>query len=238
MLKVSFQKTHKSRHLVSHHWLESVKKLLAIEDADFALGICKRLIHEICNDDIEYSDRWDYISEAFYRAFEVHGDYLWPKLSGEFIGSDTLRQYRLLDLLGSSRSFNRRERSIFDILDSKTVLEWCKEEEALLIAGRSVSMFISDNDERVFNPLLLKLIAEYGSNEAFTSEISAGFSSRSWVGSLIPYLEADKALIEPLINHENMKVRSWAKLFIDEIDNQIEWESKREDTEKMIGGYD
>ena len=58
------------------------------------------------------------------------------------------------------------------------------------------------------------------------------------MGSLIPYLQEDKKLIDPLIKHENAMVKKWSKLFIDSIDRQINYETKREAEEKMLRGLD
>jgi len=99
-------------------------------------------------------------------------------------------------------------------------------------------MFISDGENKFFNPLLLRLISEYGDNESFNSTVAANFSSRSWMGSLIPYLQEDKKLIEPLIDHENLRVKKWSKKFIDYINNKINYETKREAEEKMLRGFD
>ena len=51
-----------------------------------------------------------------------------------------------------------------------------------------------------------------------------------------PYLEADKKLIQPLIDDENIKVKSWASNFVEYIDNQIEYEIKRNAEENMLLG--
>lgn len=236
VLNVSFRKKDKTRYSDSYHWLNSVEKLLSTEGEEFSLKLCINLINQVGNQDIDYSDLWDYVGEAFYKAFELHGRYLWPRVSDKFIDGNYQKQYRLLDLLGSGKSYRKRDKSIFDTLDVNIVIEWCKDEVALLVTCRAITMFISDGDTRSFNPLLLKLISEYGDNKAFNSEVSARFSSRSWIGSLIPYLQEDKKLIEPLIDNENMKVRSWAKLFIDNIDRKIEWETKREAEEGMLRG--
>ncbi|MEN3970023.1 hypothetical protein [Acinetobacter sp. BWR-L5] len=238
VLNVSFNKNDKLYQFDSHNWLTSVEKLLSTEDKDFALKLCLYLIDQVGSYDVNYNDLWDYIGEAFYKAFELHGEYLWPKISFKFLDGNYKKSYRLLDLLESGKSYHKRDKSIFDMLDANSIVEWCKDEVALIITTRAIKMFISDGEHRSFNPLLLRLIAEYSDNEAFNSAILANFSSRSWMGSLIPYLQEEKKLIETLINHENMKIRNWSKLFIDSIDRQIDLEIKREAEDKMLRGFD
>ena len=237
VLNVSFKKSHNLYPFDSNHWLDSIEKLLEIEDKEFALKLCLHLIDQIDKHDINYNDL-SYIGEAFYKAFEHHGEYLWPRVSSKFLEQNNAKSYKLLDLLGSGKSYHKRDKSILDVLDADIIVDWCKDEIALIITTRSIKMFISDGDNRVFNPLLLRLIAEYSDNESFKRTVSANFHSRSWMNSLIPYLQEDKKLIEILIKHENIKIRNWSKLFVDSIDRQIELETKREAEEKMLRGFD
>jgi len=236
VLKASFKKEDKTRHSDSYHWLKSAEKLLKTEGEEFALKLCHHLIDQVCNNDVDYSDLWDYLDKAFYTAFELHGNFLWPKLADEFIDVSGIKQYLLIDLLGSGKSYKKRDNSIFDILDQNIVIEWCQDEVALILVGRAISMFISIDDNRIINPLIVNLISEYGDNKSFVSEISANFSSRSWSGSLVPYLEADKELIQPLMEHKNIKVKSWASNFVDNISNQIEHEIKQDAEEGLVRG--
>ena len=41
-----------------------------------------------------------------------------------------------------------------------------------------------------------------------------------------------------IIKHEKAMVKKWSKLFIDSIDRQINYETKREAEEKMLRGLD
>jgi hypothetical protein len=234
VLNVSFKKEDKTRHSVSYHWLNSVERLLKSEDAEFALKLCQHIVEQVGEYEVDYSDLWDYLSNAFYKAFEAYGNYIWPRLADKFIDGNVFKQYRLIDLLGSGNSYKERDNSVFDILEPEVVVAWCKDEVALLIVGRAISMFISHSEEREVNPLMIQLLAEYSDNKAFLSEIYANFSSRSWSGSLIPYLEADKKILQALTEHTNIKVRNWAIGFIENIDHQIEYEEKRDAEEHML----
>ena len=95
-------------------------------------------------------------------------------------------------------------------------------------------MFLKIGEDRVINPLMIELLSEYADSKSFLSEISANFSSRSWSGSLVPYLEADKKTIQTLTDHKNIRVKNWAVNFIENIDHQIEYEMKRDAEENML----
>ncbi|KOO12835.1 hypothetical protein AKJ18_21825 [Vibrio xuii] len=141
-----------------------------------------------------------------------------------------------MDLLGSGKSYNKREKSIFDVLSAETVIEWCKDEVALLLVGRSVSLFLTEEENKFVNPLIITLMSAFGDNTTFTSEVSANFNSRSWVGSLVPYLESDREILLPLTTHEEIKVRAWALSFVDDIESSIKYEAQREAERNMILG--
>lgn len=237
VLNVSFKKEHKTRHSDSYHWLKSVEKLLKTQNEEFALKLCLRLIDQVGNNDVDYSDLWDYLGEGFYKAFEIHGDFLWPKVANKFIDGHVMKPHRLIELLGSGKSYKKRDNSIFEIIDPDIIIDWCQDEVALLIVGRAISMFISNDDKREINPLMIRMLSEFADNKAFVSEVSANFNSRSWCGSLVPYLEADKALISPLQENSNTKVSLWATSFIENIDSQIQLEMKNDAEENMLRNY-
>ncbi|MDQ8943826.1 esterase/lipase family protein [Acinetobacter soli] len=238
VLRVSFKKNDTLYQFYSHNWLNSVEKLLGIENKEFALKLCLNLIDQVGSYEINYNVLWDYIGEAFYKAFELYGEYLWPKVSTKILDMNHKKTYRLLDLLGSGKSHHKRDKSIFDLLNEDSIVEWCRNESALIIISHSIKMFIWHKENRIFNPLLLRLISEYSDNKSFISTVSANFSSRSWVGSLIPYLQEDKKLIEPLIYNENTNIRNWAENFINHIDLIIDYQIKQEAEEKMLRGLD
>ena len=234
VLNVSFKKENKTRYSDSYHWLNAVERLLKSEDAEFALKLCVHIIDQVCEHDVDYSDLWDYLSNAFYKAFELHSNYIWPKIADKFTDNNAIKQYRLIDLLGCGKSYKNRDKSIFDIIEPEMVINWCKDKVALRIVGRAIPMFISNGEKRIVNPLIVKLISEFSDNKSFLNEISANFSSRSWSGSLVPYLEADKQILQTLTDHANIKVRNWAIGFIENIDIQIEYEEKCDAEEDML----
>ncbi|WOI37408.1 hypothetical protein R1T43_19810 [Alteromonas sp. CI.11.F.A3] len=233
VLHVSFNKNDRVRQVGSYHWLKSVNQLLKSQNAEFSLKLCVHIINQVNSSDVSYSEVWDYLREAFYKAFEVNGSYIWPKIKDRFTDRYSSNRYKLLELLGSGNSHRGRDTCIFDILEANAVVDWCNDELALLIVARSISMFINRGEERVVNPLILMLIAEFYDSKSFLNEISANFSSRSWVGSLIPHLQSDKDVITPLKQSENANIRNWASYFIDNINQQIDREAKRELEDKI-----
>lgn len=236
VLNVSFIKEDKTRFSDSYNWLNSVERLLKSENSEFALQLCSHIIDQVSGNKVDYSDLWDYLNNAFYKSFELHGNYIWTKISGRFTDGKKNKSYYLIDLLGCGKSYRKRDKSIFDLLNPEVVVAWCKDETALLIVARAISMFISNGEQRVVNPLIIQLLEQFSHRKSFLNEINANFSTRSWSGSLVPYLEADKETIKKLIDHNNIKVKSWALSFIENIDRQIKYEENRDAEEDMLRG--
>jgi hypothetical protein len=234
VLAVSFKKEDKSRHSDTYHWLKSVKKLLETEDSNFAIKLCEHLLDQVVNNNVGYSDLWDYLNKAFYKAFELHSSQIWPVLASKFLDKKAIKRYRLTDLLGSGKGVRKKASSIFNLLNTSIVIDWCKSEEALLLVVRSLSIFKKDEDIKTVTPLVIQLLIHYGQNKKLLDEISASFHSRSWGGSLIPYLESDKAAIELLKEHSDVNVLNWANSMCEMIDGQIKRESEKEAEENML----
>lgn len=237
VLSVSFKKEDKSIHSGSNHWLDSVEKLLKTEDENFSIRLCNHLIDQVGNNDVDYSDSRNYLGKAMYKAFEIHGKHIWAVVSDKIINNDYIKKYRLIDLLGSSKSYKNKSNSIFNLLDEEQIIDWCRDKVALIIVACTLPMFVNDNGSKIINPLILNLISIYGDNKAFLNEISAKFSSRTWTGSLIPYLEADKVLIFPLTEHENVLVKNWAINFVERIERQIDHQAKQDAEENMLRNF-
>lgn len=72
-----------------------------------------------------------------------------------------------------------------------------------------------------WNSFAIKMINEFADEEGFLRELSANMGSFSSVGSSIGYYEMQIELIKELLNHENIKVREWAKERLRVLDKTI-----------------
>ena len=238
LLSVSFRKEHKTRHHDGYHWLRNVEKILKNGEKAFALKLVDYLLDQVVNNDIEFSDLWDNFHPAFYGAFELCADEIWPSFSQNILDLSEPRSiYRLTELLGSGKESRRKTNSIFTLVDEELVVEWCAEEKALLMVARSLNLLNRSEDQCVPNSLLLRLIDRYGDNQYLNSEIRANYHSRSWSGSLVPYLEADKEALQPLKEHKSVVVRQWVEEFISMLDHEISENSKRDSENTFIRGW-
>lgn len=154
----------------------------------------------------------------------------------KFIAKESIIKYHLSNLLGSGNLGQKKSNSIFTLLDESIIIDWCKSKEKLDLVGRSISMFDQINKKRSVNHLLIELISNYGNQKDFLNTIYLNFHSRSWTGSLIPYLESDKELLIQLKDN-NFLFNEWRIDFISMIDRTIKSEIEREAEENILSNF-
>jgi len=238
VLKVSFDKGDKLQALSGYHWQRSVEKLLKVGDEDFAKKLVEYLLSQIVNSEIDISDIWDSFQKAINLAFQNFSDQLWPTFSQKILSMyEESVSYKFDELFGRGRESSRKTDSLFNLVEEGALVEWCQHERALLLVARSLKLFDTSDNERIPNPLMVRLLEKYGTNPKFRNQVVANFHTRSWSGSIVPYLEADKLALEPLKKHESSSVRQWAEEFIVMIDKEIEENKKTESEEKFVRGW-
>jgi len=238
LLSVTFSKENKVRNHDGYHWLRLVEKILERRDVDFALALVEYLLDQFVNNDISISDLWDNFHPALCRAFELSAEKIWPAFSKRLLLlSESIPIYRLSELLVGGKGRRQKTNSVFALVSEREVVEWCKNEAALLIVAKSVSLIEQSGEERRPSRLLMNLIDSFGDNPNFQSEIRAAYHSRSWSGSLVPYLVADKAVIQSLDGDQSLRVREWAKEFVSMIDGEIVDNEKRDSEDSFVQGW-
>lgn len=239
VLSVSFDKSIKPNGIRTFQWYESVKKLVDSEGVQFAQRLCKYLLSQVSSSEVDYSDLWDYLSKSFLHAFQLYGDKVWPVITELDDIGNNIQTYRLGEICGSGKSYKGTDKSVFDYVSHALVIDWCKRRsENLIFVARSISLIVEGENEgiRKVNPLAVSLISNFSHSTDFLNELVANFNSRSWTGSLIPYLESDKAVIKELLNDNRQVVVDWAIDFVKGIDRDIEHEKKREGEESLLRG--
>ena len=227
LLSVSFSKKITFQRLDYYSWLDLVDQVLSSEDQLFGINLCKFLIQQAKDVDVDYSILSGYLCVAFYKAFEKFGDIIWPKVSSHFLTQHPMDAYRLNQLLSTDTHYNPKRNSIFNILQEDTVIAWCEDSKALLHVAESVSITILQNNKRTLSPLIVTLVSHFGNNQLFVQQLSTNLNSRVYCGSRIPYLESDKEMFLPMRQHEHPNVIKWADDIISNIERDIKIEKEK-----------
>jgi hypothetical protein len=220
-----------------YEWSEFSKKILSYGDQDFAVSLTRRLL-STCSGGFRHSDIWDYIKPLFNECMKRFSTVLWPIVGDSIIRSEGIERFWLRQLLQRENSFSNQQPSIFSAVATKLVISWCLENPNLgpMFVAEGVDVFELSEEEKVPSKLFIALLENFGDDDRVGRALSRNLASRGWTGSLVPYLEEDKAALSPLLEHKNYKVVSWVKDHVARIEKQIEYESIRDEEEK-VGKY-
>lgn len=220
----------KQRQLEMHHWHDVVKKLLQDDDTFFAVDIARQILAS-CTDKLNLGDLWHYIQPILRIIFQKHAKDVWPLFSEAIKDAAPLEEYRLMQLLGSGSSFDKKKPSVLSDLPDELLKEWCLQnpETAPEFIARTTDILLDVDDKYQISPRAQFLIDNFGDNEQVLSALSANLSSFGWSGSLVPYLEKEIVALEALKDHENNNVRIWVNRRIDYLTKMIERETLRDE---------
>lgn len=217
-------------HIDIHHWNDLAEKLMKVNDPEFAIELSKKIIAD-SEDGLEHGDIWSYIKPLLLNLMRNYGDILWPIFSDTIVEADARKRYWLKQLLGRTNGLVRNLPSVLSVIPVRDIMNWCEKypEIAPVFTAQALNILETVDDKLQPTQLFLKLLENFGDNQRVADSLKANMNSRGWVGSLVPYLESDKATLTPFINHENINVRSWIKDHLSYINRQIDEESRRDE---------
>lgn len=224
------RKDKKQNQLEMHHWHDVVKKLLQDDDTAFAIDITRQILAS-CTDELSYGDLWHYIQPIIRIIFQKHAKDVWPLFSETIINVGPVEEYRLMQLLGSGSSFDKKKPSVLSDLPDEIFKEWCLQnpEKAPEFVAQTTEVLLEIDDKYQISPRAQFLIDNFGDNEQVLSELSATLSSFGWSGSLVPYLKKEAEALEGLKDHNNINVRNWVNRRLDYLSKMIERETRRDE---------
>jgi hypothetical protein len=125
--------------------------------------------------------------------------------------------------------------SVLSVLPVESVIKWCQDfpDVGPAFVARCLNLLEPDGEAHRPSELFIALLSRFGGDEDVAAALSANITSRGWTGSLVPYLESDKAALIPLLDHENVHVRHWTKDHIAYLEKQIKYESARDDEQGL-----
>lgn len=237
VIAVSLNKDQKETSRDTYSWHKLAKSLLKSPDQEFAIALANQLIAD-CQYGFGYDDIWHYIKPLLTDLMREYGEALWPIFGNAIAEAEGMKLYWLQKLLDRENSFSNKQPSVLSVLPPDNIISWCSKYPDLGPSFVSSCVNIIETVDEVQQPteLFIALLENFGDDERVVSGLSANMGTGGWSGSLVPYLEADKKALMPLLEHGNRNVRDWVKGHITQVDKQIEYESTRED-EHDLGIY-
>ena len=237
VIAVPLHKSQKVTFTDIFQWNEMSKLLLKIPDPEFAAALANQLI-SACKHEIDYGDLTDYIKPLLTDLMRDYGEALWPIFSKAIEDAEGMELYKIQNLLNKGHSFSSQQLSVLSVLPVEDIISWCLKNPDLGPSFVSSCINILEKIGEMKQPtrLFIALLENFGDDERVVNGLTTNISGKSWPGSLVPYLEADKKALTPLLKHGNQNVNDWVKKHIAQIDKQIEYESSRDD-EFNLGIY-
>ncbi|CAN7679678.1 esterase/lipase family protein [Pseudomonas sp. LjRoot263] len=213
-----------------HHWHDLAGKLLKVRDPDLAHSLTNQLI-ESCKYGFHHGDIWTSTKPLMLNLMKDYAEELWPVFGDAIIQSEGMERYWLQQLLDRETGLVSNTPSVLSVIPVESVVEWCEKHPDIgpVFVARCLNIFEIVNEIKQPSVLFIALLDSFGNDKRVAMELSANFATRGWSGSLVPYLESDKAALIPLTEHESPNVRCWVKDQIAYIELQITEESKRDE---------
>lgn len=203
----------------NYDYLNIAKKILTEgEECEFAVEIHKEILKYLSKADINVDYNYQ-LRELYECLVAKYFRNIWQDLSKTLLSDITSLLYlRLKDLL--SISAINEDPVLFKRDHTDDFLQWCEKYPAIA-PQRLVDLMPVTTDNKVFTPLLLKILDKYGNQEEVLIALKNNLGTFTVTGSAIPLFENQISMLLTLTEHSNSKVREWANKQIACLRNSI-----------------
>lgn len=235
VVSVPLQKGQEGGLSDAYHWYDLAGQILKVHDEDFAVALTNQLI-VASKYGFDHGVIWNYTKPLMLDLMKNYGDTLWPILGNAIVQAEGIERYWLKELLDRETSLVSNMPSVLSVLPVEKVIGWCKDfpEVGPFFVASSLNILESFEEKQQPSALFIALLENFGGEDIIANQLRANMASRGWSGSLVPYLESDKAALSPLLEHENFNVRYWVNEQVSYIEREINEETKR-DQENSFG---
>lgn len=236
LVAVPLDKGHKNISMDAHHWNDLAAKILKEPDESFAVSLVSQLI-TACKVGFNHGDIWSYIKPLLIDLMQDYGGVLWPIFGEAIVRAEGMELYWLQQLLDRENGSTVLP-CVLTVLPVNSVIDWCslQQEFGPIFVARCLNVLESVDGKTRPTELFLALLERFGDNPDVGNTLASNMGTRSWSGSLVPYLESDKEALSPLLQHPSGNIRSWARDYISYSDRKIE-EEKNRDKERDVGFF-
>jgi hypothetical protein len=221
-----------------YHLQEMIELLVKHNAVDkkFARALAKQLFSICTQHDNDIFFTMDSpVRTARQALMEGHPKEIWTEASKVLLQNDPRVRF-LFEQLVECPSENHLGSGLFYNLPAELYLDWARKapsHHAFIIMKWMPLTVKTTCGGLSWHPALEAFIAEFGAADHVLDELSGRLSPRSWLGSLVPYLEPLVPLLETWTSHSLPAVRQWASRQIIGLKNWIEQERRR-DEENVI----
>lgn len=217
-----------------HQWASVVKKFLDSEDVDFSISITNQILNATSNK-LDHSDIWSYIKNIVKLMISKYSQEIWALFSQAIVDASSMQRYWIQQIFEREDSFSNQQESIFSKLPLQLIMDWCYQHPTIgpYFVARCINVFETVEGKKTPSQIFIKLLEDFGHLKDLGGELSANLSSKSWSGSLVPYLESDLLALTPLNTHQNQYVSEWVNKHISYLKKAIEYEASRDEEDRL-----
>ncbi len=237
VMAVPLSKGQKDTQTDFHHWHDLAQKILKERDEEFAVALARQLI-AASQHGFDHGDIWSYIKPLLTEVMSDYCEEVWPLFANAIINAEGMEIYWLKELLDRENYFSNKLPSVLSAVPIEQIMSWCDQHPDIgpAFVASCVNILQEVDDKQQPTELFIALLERFGHNDDVARSLAANMATRGWSGSLVPYLQADKAALSTLQDHQSPNVRGWIKQRMASIDKQIEYETERDD-ERELGVF-
>lgn len=237
ILDIPLHRGHQNAVVDFHQWSDLAGKLLETGGQSFALALVNQILSANSRG-IDYGALRSYVKPLLKNILESFSSEVWPVIGDAVCRAKSVERLGLNELLEGEQDFDDMTPGPISFIPVTTLMKWCEENRELgpVFIGECVNVFYVHDKEKSPSDLFVALLEKFGDDEKVSAALARNLASGGWSGSLIPYLESDKAALMPLTDHSNPNVREWVQKYTLYLDKRIEKEAERDD-EMDMGFY-
>ena len=169
----------------------------------------------------------DFLASLLPAMLSEFPEIAWP-LIGQHIVRRTTTGRHLRYVLDKGSSFDRREsESPILSLPPDTLFAWCSAhpERAPACAARMLPILTTETSKErppTINPLIMRLLDQFGDQEDVLKALGSNIHSFSWKGSLTTYYARYLGPLDNLCTHPIPQVARWAKRMRLQLEREVE----------------
>lgn len=222
---------------VGHEWQAAVERVLAPEDVEYSVELCRIVVPALAKD-LDYSFEMHYLAPVLAKVFQMHGAHVWPIFMEAIEAAKPMEEFHIMQIFDKNTVGRRREVGLLHELPEGAMEDWCRRypNKAPALLARVIEPIVEEEDETHLSPEIQFLIDQYGDDAGVLSEISANLGSFSWTGSLVPFYRRQLEAIMEVADHPNPQVRNWVARNKAYFEKQLESERER-DEESELGKF-
>lgn len=224
IVNLDYPPQHTNTNMDYFHWSNVVDKFLdEANDKELAEFVSKKLAIALGNDkhfsiDLYFKNVAPKLISKFFNVF-------WENVSPSII-SDSIDYLNFKSTFGAQNGNMASEGYLFIYGNYDIIFEWMKANSPK--APKRVAYFMpilaKPQDGDGWHPFALRMFKEFGHIDGLMNEVGANMGSYGMMGSVVPYLEQMKKMIEQLLVNQNEKVKAWADKMVKAYEKEIKRE--------------